>query len=237
VTPATKGLYLNTPNNPTGAVLTRGQLQAIADVALERNLWVVSDEAYEHLLYDGAKHVSIGSLPGMAERTVTAFTFSKSYAMTGWRVGYVVSPPSLRGVMGPILSFYTTHGVFPAAQSACRAAILGPQDCVEDMRAAYDARRRSLLDGLRGQDAVTAPDPRGAFYVFANVRPALAGRDAWALAEEWLSWGVAVLPGTAFGAEYVDRVRMSLATRADQVADAARILRERYAGAGSEVRG
>src|SRR5439155_16281734 len=121
------------PNNPTGAVLTRGQLQAIAEVAIERDLWVVSDEAYEHLLFDGATHVSIGALPGMAERTITTFTFSKSYAMTGWRVGYVVSPPSLRAVMGPILSFYTTHGVFPAAQSACRAAILGPQDCVEAM--------------------------------------------------------------------------------------------------------
>ncbi len=237
LTPTTKGLYLNTPNNPTGAVLTLEQLQAIADVAIERNLWVVSDEAYEHLIYDGATHVSIGSLPGMAERTVSVFTFSKSYAMTGWRVGYAVSPPALRAVMGPILSFYTTHGVFPAAQTACRAAILGPQDCVEEMRAAYDGRRRSLLDGLRGQDAVATPTPRGAFYAFANVAGALAGRDLWALAEEWLSWGVAVLPGTAFGPEYVDRVRMSLATRGDQVTEAARILRERYADAGSGVRG
>jgi aspartate/methionine/tyrosine aminotransferase len=235
ITPATKGMYLNTPNNPTGAVLTPGQLQAIADVAIERNLWVVSDEAYEHLLFDGSRHVSIASLPGMAERTVTAFTFSKSYAMTGWRVGYVVSPPSLRSVMGPILSFYTTHGVFPAVQTACRAAVLGSQDCVEQMRVAYDGRRRSMLDGLRGQDVVTAPTPRGTFYVFAHV--ALAGRDLWTLVEDWLSWGVAVLPGTAFGAEYTEWVRMSLAARGDQVAKAARILRERHAGAGSGVRG
>ncbi len=101
--PETRGIYLNTPNNPTGAVLTREQLQAIAEVAIERDLWVVSDEAYEHLLFDGAQHVSIASLPGMAERTVSVFTFSKSYAMTGWRVGYVVSPPELRAVMGPLL--------------------------------------------------------------------------------------------------------------------------------------
>jgi len=229
--PHTKGLYLNTPNNPTGAVLTRGQLEAIAGVAIERGLWVVSDEAYEHLLYDGAQHVSIASLPGMAERTVTAFTFSKSYAMTGWRAGYAVSPPSLRGAMGPILSFYTTHGVFPSVQLACAAAVSGPQDAVEAMRRAYDERRRSMLDGLAG-GAVTAPDPRGAFYVFANAGAARGGRELWTMIEEWLSWGVAVLPGTAFGPEYGDWVRLSLATRPDHVAAAAKLLRER-AGAGT----
>jgi aspartate aminotransferase len=233
ITPATRGLYLNSPNNPTGAVLTEGQLGAIAQVAIERNLWVVSDEAYEHLVYDGSRHVSIGALPGMAERTLTAFTFSKSYAMTGWRVGYVVTPPSLRGVMGPILSFYTTHGVFPAAQSACRAAVLGSQDCVEQMRVAYGERRRSMLDGLAGQDAVTVPTPLGTFYAFAHVT--LGDRELWSLVEDWLSWGVAVLPGTAFGPEYVDWVRMSLATRSEQVVEAARILRERHAGVRSGV--
>ena len=232
ITPNTRGLYLNSPNNPTGAVLTHGQLQAIADVAIERGLWVVSDEAYEHLLYDGARHVSLASLPGMAERTVTAFTFSKSYAMTGWRVGYAVSPPSLRGVMGPILSFYTTHGVFPAVQSACVAAVTGSQECVETMRRAYDERRGLVLAGLGGQSAITIPPPAGAFYVFANVAAARNGRELWALVDEWLELGVAVLPGTAFGPEYTDWVRMSLATRADQVAEAARILRGRYADAG-----
>jgi aspartate/methionine/tyrosine aminotransferase len=184
-------------------------------------------------VYDGSRHVSIGALPGMAERTITAFTFSKSYAMTGWRVGYVVTPPSLRGVMGPILSFYTTHGVFPAAQSACRAAVLGSQDCVEQMRVAYGERRRLMLDGLAGQDAVTVPTPLGTFYVFAHVT--LGGRELWSLVEDWLSWGVAVLPGTAFGPEYVDWVRMSLATRSEQVVEAARILRERHAGVRSGV--
>ena len=85
--PATRGIYLNTPSNPTGAVLTRDELAAIAEVAIEHDLWVVSDEAYEHVLFDGARHVSLAALPGMAERTVTVFTFSKSYAMTGWRLG------------------------------------------------------------------------------------------------------------------------------------------------------
>ena len=138
-------------------MLTREQLGALAEVAIERDLWVVSDEAYEHLLFDGARHVSLASLPGMAERTVSVFTFSKSYAMTGWRVGYVASPAPLRAVMGPILSFYTTHGVFPAAQSAARAAMTGPQDAVETMRRAYEERRDLLIEGLAGQSAIRIP--------------------------------------------------------------------------------
>jgi aspartate/methionine/tyrosine aminotransferase len=233
--PATRGIYLNTPNNPTGAVLSREALAALAGVAIERDLWVVSDEAYEHLLFDGARHVSVGSLPGMAERTISVFTLSKSYAMTGWRVGYVVSPPALRPVMGPRLLFYTTHGVFPAVQSAARAALVGPQDAVEAMRRAYQERRDALIDGLGGQDVVRVPVPRGAFYAFADVSAALAGRDIWQLVEEWLSIGVAVLPGTAFGPEYRDRVRLSLATRREDVAEAARRLRA-HVGAPPEAR-
>jgi len=227
--PETRGIYLNTPNNPTGAVLSREALLEIAAVAVERDLWVVSDEAYEHLLFDGIRHVSIASLPGMAERTVSVFTFSKSYAMTGWRVGYAVSPPALRPVLGPLLSFYTTHGVFPSVQSAARAAVRGPQDAVETMRRAYQERRDLLLQGLSGQDVVRVPTPRGAFYGFANVAAARAGRDIWDLVREWLELGVAVLPGTAFGPEYHDWVRISMATRREDVADAARVLREHVA--------
>ncbi len=237
LSPRTRAIYLNTPHNPTGCVLGRDYLEALAAVAIERDLWVVSDEAYEHLLYDGATHVSPASLPGMAGRTVTAFTFSKSYAMTGWRVGYVVAPPSLRGVMGPILGFYTTHGVFPSVQAAAATAVTSSQACVETMRAAYAERRGLMLSGLQGQGAITVPSPRGAFYVFANVSAARRERDLWALVEEWLSWGVAVLPGTAFGAEYGDWVRMSLATSPDRVSGAAKLLRERYASVAAGARG
>ncbi len=222
VTPATRALYLNSPHNPTGVVLGRAHLEAVADVALEHDLVVLSDEAYEHLLFDGAEHVSIASLPGMAERTVSVYTFSKSYAMTGWRLGYVVSPPALRAVMGPLLAFYTTHGVFPAAQIAAREAVTGPQDAVGGMRSAYDQRRRSLLAGLEGVRGVRVPPPRGAFYAFADIGGARAGRDLWTLIDEWLSFGVAVLPGTAFGAEYADWVRLSLAARPDDITEAAR---------------
>ncbi len=231
VRPNTRALYLNTPNNPTGVVLTRAQLQAIADVAIERDLIVLSDEAYEHLTYDGATHVSIASLPGMAERTVTVFSFSKSYAMTGWRVGYVVAPPELRAVLAPLPAFYSTHGVFPSVQLAALAAVTGPQDEVARMRASYDERRRLLLDGLAHSTHVRAATPTGAFYAFANVAAARGPRDLWALVEEWMAFGVAVLPGTAFGPEYGDWVRLALCTRAEDVAEAAQRI-ARHAGAG-----
>jgi aspartate aminotransferase len=229
VGPRTRCLYVNTPNNPTGAVLGREPLEAIARVAIERDLWVVSDEAYEHILFDGARHVSIAALPGMAERTVSAFTFSKSYAMTGWRVGYAVSPPALRAVMGPILNLYSTHGVFPAVQSAARAAVTGSQACVEAMRRAYQDRRDVLLAGLDRQDAIRTPKPGETFYAFPDVSRARGSRDVWELVEEWLELGVAVLPGTAFGAEHGDRVRLSLAVPREHVSDAAVRLGERYA--------
>ena len=227
--PNTKGVYVNSPNNPTGVVLGREQLEAIATVARERDLWVISDESYEHLLYDGAQHVSIASLPGMADRTLSVYTFSKSYAMTGWRVGYVVAPPALRPVLGPLLAFYTTHGVFPAAQLAARAAVTGPLDCVEAMRAAYDERRRLLLDGLRDCASIRTPVPLGAFYAFANIREARGERDVWALIDEWLSIGVAALPGTAFGAAFGDWVRLAMCTRREDVAEAAKRLAAHHA--------
>jgi aspartate/methionine/tyrosine aminotransferase len=230
--PETKGLYLNTPNNPTGVVLTREQLEAVARVAVERDLWVLSDEAYEHLLYDGAEHVSLASLPGMADRTISVYTLSKSYAMTGWRMGYMVCPPAMRAVVGPLVAFYTTHGVFPAVQIAAREAVTGSQECVAQMRAAYDERRRLLLSGLEGVGPLRVPVPRGAFYVFADVSAARRGKDVWALIEDWLAIGVAALPGTAFGPSFGDWVRLALCTRRDDVAEAARRLAQHHAGAG-----
>ncbi len=228
--PRTRALYLNTPNNPTGVVLERAMLAAIADVAIERDLWVIADEAYEHLLYDGAAHVSIGSLPGMAARTVSTYTFSKSYAMTGWRVGYVHAPPSLRAAMGPRLSFYTTHGQFAAVQAAALAAVTGPQDAVDAMRRSYDERRQALLAGLAAA-GVPCARPRGAFYAFPDVSGALEGGDTWALVERWLAHGVAVLPGTAFGPAHAGHVRLSIAASAADLAEAVRRIATAVAGA------
>lgn len=222
--PETRALYVNTPNNPTGVVLSRAHLEAIAAVAIERDLVVFSDEAYEHLVHDGVAHVSVGSLPGMAERTLSVFSYSKSYAMTGWRVGYVVAPPELRPVMAPLLAFYSTHGVFPAAQLAALAATTGPQDRVHEMRDAYGQRRDLLLGALAATPQVRIARPQGAFYVFADVGALRAGRPLWDLVDEWLALGVATLPGTAFGPEHGDWVRLALCTRAEDVAEAGRRL-------------
>ena len=227
--PETRGLYLNTPNNPTGAVLSLGQLEAVAEVAREHELWVVSDEAYERILFDDARHVSLAALPGMSARTVTVFTFSKTYAMSGWRLGYMVSPPALRPVLGPALCALTTHGVFPAVQIAGLAALKGPRGTVETMRRTYQERRDALFAGFDGLHALRAPKPAGAFYVFADVSSALERRTVWDLVREWLELGVAVLPGTAFG-PHPERVRLSLATRKEDVVEAMRRLREHYAG-------
>ncbi len=225
----TRGLYVNTPNNPTGAVVPRAHLEAVARLCVERDLWVVSDEAYEHLVFGDERHVSIASLPGMAERTVSVFTFSKSYAMTGWRLGYLVAPPLSAQVLGALLSFHTTHGVFPAVQTAGVAALRGPQDAVESMRAAYQERREGLLEELKETPGISVPSPQGSFYVFADVSGVMDGADIWSLVEEWLELGVAVLPGTAFGSEFDHHVRISLATRREDLTAAARILARRYA--------
>ena len=227
--PETRGIYLNTPNNPTGAVLTLEQLEAIAEVAREHDLWVVSDEAYESVLFDKATHVSIATLPGMSARTATVFSFSKTYAMTGWRLGYAVSPPALRPVLGPTLCALTTYGVFPAVQFAGLAALRGPHTAVETMRRAYEARRDALFAGLEVK-------PAGTFYVFADVSAALERRTTWDLVREWLGLGVAVLPGTAFG-PFPEYVRFSLATRKEDVVEAVRRLREHYAGPGAKSGG
>ncbi len=227
--PATRALHLSTPNDPTGAVLSRGHLEAVAAVAAEHDLWVVSDETYEHILFDGAEHVSIAALPGMSVRTVSLFSFSVSYAMAGWRLGYMAAPPALRPVLGPALAARTTRGVFPAVQFAGLAALQGPQRGVETMRQAFLERRELFFAQLEGQHAVRAARPAGAFYVFADVAAALERRTVWDLVREWLELGVAVLPGTAFG-PYPERVRFSLAARKEDVGEAMRRLRERYAG-------
>lgn len=133
--------------------------------------------------------------------------------------------------MGPLLSFYTTHGVFPAAQMAARAAVLGPQDAVLAMRDAYAERRDLLLAGLRDCPAIQVPVPRGAFYAFADVSAARAGRPLWTLIEEWLALGIAALPGPAFGAGFDDRVRLALCTAREDVIEAARRLAGRYGDA------
>ena len=148
ITAKTRVLYLNSPSNPTGGVLTRSDLERLAAIAREHDLWVISDEAYEDVVFDG-EHVSIASLPGMYERTIPLYTFSKSYAMTGLRLGYVaIKDPKIRDRAKKIL-FYTTSNVASVVQFGGIGALEGPQDCIEEFRAELRARRDLFYSGLK----------------------------------------------------------------------------------------
>ncbi len=142
VTPRTRLLIMNSPANPTGGVLTRADIERIAEIAIRHDLWVLTDEIYGRILYDAAEHVSIASLPGMAERTIVLDGFSKTFAMTGWRLGYAVVPPALTRVYGQLI-INTISGAPTFAQVGAVAASTGPQDDVDAMVAEFDARRRS----------------------------------------------------------------------------------------------
>ncbi len=188
----TKMIVVNSPSNPSGAVLDRDSLRLIADICRDHDIYALSDEIYEKLVY-GKEHVSLASLPEMADRTITINGFSKAYAMTGWRIGYAVAPrPILRQmekVQQHTISHPTTFAMFGAV-----AALEGPQDCVEAMRREFERRRDYLIPALRDLGYATAPAD-GAFYAYVQV-----DGDDMAVARSWLhDLHVAVTPGTAFG--------------------------------------
>ncbi|WP_249399235.1 pyridoxal phosphate-dependent aminotransferase [Chloracidobacterium thermophilum] len=168
LTPRTRAILVNSPNNPTGQVLTRADLEAIAGFAQRHDLVVVSDEAYEDLVYEG-EHISIASLPGMYARTISVYTLSKSYGMTGWRLGYAVAPePFITGIKTSVL--YSTNGVSTPTQWAALAALRDvPASFFEECRAAYRQRRDRLIAGLAELGLPVKPVPAGAFYVFPDV--------------------------------------------------------------------
>jgi aspartate aminotransferase len=210
VTPRTRLLFINSPANPTGGVLTRGDLEAIAALAIRHDLWVLADEIYGRILYDGAEHVSIASLPGMAERTIVLDGFSKTFAMTGWRLGYAVVPPSLIGTYGQLI--INTVSCAPTfAQIGAVAALTGPQDDVDAMVVEFRARRDLVVAGLNTIPGFRCATPVGAFYAFPDVSG--TGISGTELAERLLhEAGVCVLAGAAFGEHGDDHVRISYAT-------------------------
>ncbi len=206
ITPKTKVILVNSPSNPTGAVFDRSILEEIRDLACDHDLFVITDEIYEKIIY-GHEHISIGSLPGMEERTVTINGFSKAYAMTGWRLGYMAGPKGVLKWVTRLLS----HSVSQATtfvQRAGVAAIHGPQDEVKAMVREFEARRDLLVSGLRGL-GIGCNLPGGAFYVFPNVAE-LGGGDAFTdkLLKDAL---IAATPGSAFGPCGNDYVRLSYA--------------------------
>ncbi|MGH2616980.1 MAG: pyridoxal phosphate-dependent aminotransferase, partial [Thermomicrobiales bacterium] len=213
LTPATRILLINSPNNPTGRVLDDDELAAIAAFARDHDLLVFTDEMYEKILYDGRRHTSIATLPGMAERTLTFNGLSKAYAMTGWRLGYVAGP---RPYMEQIEKVHS-HSVTCATsfvQKAGIVALTGPQAFIAEMVTAWDRRRRNLAAGLNAINGIRCPLVEGAFYAFADMRE--TGMTSAEAADLLLKEAhVAVTPGIAFGAAGEGHVRLSFATSDD----------------------
>ena len=206
LTARTRAIYVNTPANPTGDVLTRPQLEAIARFAVANNLVVISDEAYEDLVYDG-EHVSIASLPDMSSRTISVYTLSKSFAMTGWRVGYVVAPPPFMEFLRKIV-LVSVNGVSTPSQYAAAAAVSQSPDFFTPVREEYRKRRDMLVQGLN-EAGFRCATPPGAFYLFPDVRDRL-GSDSWKAMETLLQrTSIASVPGAVFGPEGEGHLRMS----------------------------
>ena len=212
MTPRTKMLIMNTPCNPTGSVYTREELEAIVEVASGEDIYILSDEIYEKLVYDDAKHVSIASLSQEAyDLTITVNGFSKSYAMTGWRLGYLAAPEAVAKAVDSIQS-HTTANPSSFSQRGALAALKGDQQAVSDMRDEFDMRRNYMIDRLSKIPNVTAVKPQGAFYVLLNISQ--LGLTSQNFADRLLSKAnVAVVPGAAFGDDRT--IRLSYATSID----------------------
>jgi aminotransferase len=218
ITPRTKALFLGYPNNPTGAVLDRSDLEAIADVVRRHDLLVITDEIYERLVYGSHEHVAFPALSGMRERTVYIGGFSKSFAMTGWRIGYVAAPA---GLMAGIAKVHQ-YGIMCAPTPAQYAAVEALRSCapfVQAMHQEYD-RRRQLMTRRLNEMGLRCFEPRGAFYCFPNVSDA-TGLDDEQFAQELLrEEHVAVVPGSAFGPSGAGHVRACYATATEQIVEA-----------------
>ena len=208
LTPRTRAVYINSPNNPTGGVLTRDDLTRIANLCRDRGLWLVSDEAYEDVVFEG-EHVSPGSVPDAYDRTISMFTFSKSYAMTGLRLGYVVArDPRLRERMKKVL-FYTASNIASVVQFGGIGALEGPQQSIASFRQELRARRDLFYDGIRDAagDVFTGTPPPGAFYAFLKIADGWAppadstqSSRSWAMTEYLISNGrIGCVPGVDFG--------------------------------------
>jgi aspartate aminotransferase len=212
MTPRTKMLILNSPCNPTGSVYTREEMEKIVEVAAEEDIYILSDEIYEKLVYDDVKHVSIGSLSKEAyDLTITVNGFSKSYAMTGWRLGYLAAPEAVAKAVDSIQSHSTSH---PASfvQRAGLAALKGDQQPLADMREEFDMRRNYMFDRITKIPNITAVKPSGAFYILVNISQ--LGLTSQNFSDRLLSKAnVAVVPGAAFGDDRT--VRLSYATSID----------------------
>ncbi len=214
ITPQTKLFVLNSPSNPTGMVYTPAEVKALAEVVVEKDILVVSDEIYEKILYDGAEHLSIGAVgPEIFNRTIISSGFAKAYSMTGWRLGYLAGSVELIKAMTTIQG-HSTSNVCTFAQYGAIAALEGSQDCVEEMRLAFAERRQVMLERLNAIPGLSCPKPDGAFYMFPNISK--TGLKSLEFSDALLeSQQVAVIPGIAFAAD--DCIRLSYATDMESI--------------------
>ena len=207
ITPKSKALLLVTPSNPTGGIITRERLEQIAQIAIKHNLIVIADEIYEKFVYDPWEHFSIASVPGMAERTVTLNGFSKTYAMTGLRVGYVAAPENVIEAMTAVKS-YTTGPAATVSQHAALAAVTGPTEPLAEFKRIYTERRQAMMDGLDAM-GLDYSEPRGAFFFWTNSEP--TGIHATELSYLLLKEAnVLIFPGTGFGENWGGYLRISI---------------------------
>lgn len=211
----TKMIWMCSPSNPTGHVFSKQDLEIVAEVAKKHNLMVFVDEIYEKIVYDGAKHVSIGSLPGMEGRVVTVNGFSKAYAMTGWRIGYVVAENKLSAALRK-LHYYAVLCPNAISQEAAVAALTGSQDCVREMVTEYDKRRKLMLHELDKVEYLSCNRPEGAFYVFPNFS-SLERSDEVLATRLLKEVGVVTAPGSGFGRAGEGHLRISYSISYDQV--------------------
>jgi aspartate aminotransferase len=212
MTPRTKMVIINSPGNPTGSVYSRSELEALVEIAATEDIFILSDEIYEKLTYDGTEHVSVASLSKTAyDLTITINGFSKAYAMTGWRLGYLAAPEPVARAIDAIQS-HSTSNPCSFAQKGGLAALKGDQSAVEDMRAEFDLRRQYMVERLKSIARITVVEPKGAFYALANISK--LGLNSTNFAEKLLSkHHVAVVPGVAFGDDRT--IRLSYATGLD----------------------
>jgi aspartate/methionine/tyrosine aminotransferase len=226
LTSRSRMLVLNSPHNPTGGVIPRATLEALAALAQRHDLWVVSDEIYQAMAYDG-ESPSIATLPGMAERTVVVDGFSKTYAMTGWRLGFGVMPEALAKHMTALMN-NSNSCTATFVQMAGEAALTGPQDEVTAMLAEFRARREVIVDGLNAIPGVTCARPAGAFYAFPHL--SCGGLTSVQLADQLLEQaGVVTIPGTGFGAGGEGHLRLSYANSRENLREGLRRMAEHLA--------
>ena len=229
ITPRTRAIFVNTPHNPTGMVLRRPTLEAIAAIAARHNLLLVSDEAYEHVIFDGEQHISLGSLSAAQGRTLTVHSLSKTYAMSGLRLGYVITTDELILERLKKLVRCTINGVNSVTQYGAAAAINGPQDATLAMAAEYQARRDMLFAALEASPYVKAFKPSGAFYLWARITPDWPGyqgkTDDWSMTNYLIDQaGIGSAPGSAFGPANEDYIRFAFSCSTSQVREASGLL-------------